>query len=337
MQRLSPSQRLALKALPKTEQHLHFEAALPLAVAQARFGDALRPLPFWWEPGFRYDDFGHFQRVSREYLFPFFSTPEAYVEAAGPIFRALMEHNVRYVETSLNVFLLEPHAVDLDELLGRIRARAPAGMEVRFYLGLRRTGYSQALQALVERAIESPAVMGFDLHGIEGLPLEPWTADVWARARAFGKRNKAHAGEFGGPDSVRQVFEVLGVDRIQHGVRAIEDATLVRHLAERGVIFDLCPISNVRLRVCPSIGEHPLRRLLAAGIACTINSDDPYLFGNWLTDDLIALMEEGGFTIDEVVSLLKTGWSQARMPSSERDVWLGELDRLRLLWPMAGG
>ena len=333
MPKLSPDERRALQALPKTEQHLHFEAALPLAMAQERFGDAVRPQPFWWAPGFRYDDFSHFQRVSRDYLFPFFTSPHAYVAAAGPIFRALREHTILYVETSVNLFLLEGHRFDLGELLGRMRAEAPPDMEVRFYIGLRRNAYSGPLVGMIEEAIKSPEVMGFDLHGIETLALEPWTRSVWARARDAGKRNKAHAGEFGGAESVRQVVEALGVDRVQHGVRAVEDPGLVESLAEKGIILDLCPISNVRLRVSPTIAAHPLRALLAAGVACTVNSDDPYLFGNWLTDDLAALMEEGDFAIDDILSLLKTGWDEARLPASVRDQRIAELNRLRQLWP----
>ena len=103
---------------------------------------------------------------------------------------------------------------------------------------------------------------------------------VWARVRAAGKVTKCHAGEFDGAHRVREAITELGVTRIQHGVRAIEDPSVVALAAEQGVTFDVCPISNVRLQVFPSIAEHPIRRLGEAGVRCTVSTDDPLCFGN---------------------------------------------------------
>ncbi len=335
MPKLTPEQRQGLLDLPKTEQHLHFEAALPLAAAQERHGEALRPVPPFWAPDFRYEDFAHFSQVSRDFVFPSFQSPDDYLALAGPIFRGIRAHNVRYLETSVNLFLLERHDFDLDAFLRDLRREAPADMEVRIYCGFRRNAYVGRLARIIDAAAESDEVAGLDLHGIETLALEPWTREAWARSRACGKRNKAHAGEFGGAQSVLQVLEELKVDRVQHGTRSVEDPALVSRLARERTVLDMCPISNLRLRVCPTLASHPLRELVQAGVRCTVNSDDPILFGNYITDDLIALVEEAHFTLPEVVALLRVGWEEALLPADVRSRFLGELEAQGSVQPPA--
>jgi len=327
MSSLTPAQRDFLLRLPKTEQHLHFEAGLPLSAAQARHGDVLRPIPPFWAPEFRFDDFAHFVQLSREFVFPSFQSPADYLALAGPIFRDIRAQNVRYLETSINPFLLELHEFDFDDFVRSLRKAAPADLDVRIYCGFRRNAYTGRMAAIIDAAAASDEVAGLDLHGFETLPLEPWTAEVWARSRAAGKRNKAHAGEFGGPASVRQVMDDLRVDRVQHGVRAVEDPEFLRRLAGEGTVLDLCPISNVRLKVSPSVAAHPLRALLEAGVRCTVNSDDPILFGNYLTDDLDALVSEAGFTFSDIIALLKVGWEEADVDASVRNRFMAELDQ----------
>jgi len=157
---------------------------------------------------------------------------------------------------------------------------------------------------------------------------EPETAAIWARVRAAGKVTKCHAGEFGGAERVREAIEVLGVTRVQHGVRAIEDPAVVRLAAERGVTFDVCPISNVRLQVVPSLREHPIRRLLQAGVRCTVSTDDPLNFANTVNDEYAALATELKFTRAELAQVARNGWSVADVPSEVRQRSLAEIDRL---------
>ncbi|HEY5227982.1 MAG TPA: adenosine deaminase, partial [Opitutaceae bacterium] len=240
--------------------------------------------------------------------------------------RDLRAQNIRYLETSINLFLLEFHVFDLDDFVRTLRREAPADMDVRIYCGFRRNAYVGRMAHIIDAAAASDEVEGLDLHGFETFPLEAWTAEVWARSRAAGKRNKAHAVEFVGAGSVRQVMDELKVERVQHGVRAVEDPALVERLAGEGTVLDLCPISNLRLKVCPSIARHPLRALWDAGVRCTVNSDDPILFGNYLMDDLVALVEEGGFTLAEIIALLKVGWEEARIDAAARAGFIGELD-----------
>lgn len=121
-------------------------------------------------------------------------------------------------------------------------------------------------------------------------------AEAFAIARDAGLGVVPHAGELAGPEEVRAALE-LGVDRIQHGVRAVEDPRVLELLAERGTCLDVCPTSNVILGVAPSLEEHPLPRLLEAGVRCSIGADDPLLFGVDVVDEYVNAQERMG--IDE--------------------------------------
>jgi len=128
-------------------------------------------------------------------------------------------------------------------------------------------------------------VVGFGLANDEtGHPPEPF-AEAFAVARAAGLLSVPHAGELAGPESVAGALDALGADRIQHGVRAVEDPQLVRRLAGSEVCLDVCPTSNVLLSVVPDIASHPLPALLDAGVRCSLNADDPLLFGPNLLEE----------------------------------------------------
>ncbi|KPI24451.1 Adenosine deaminase [Actinobacteria bacterium OK074] len=122
--------------------------------------------------------------------------------------------------------------------------------------------------------------VAFGLAGDEAQYTDPAPfAEAFALARDAGLISAPHAGELAGPDSVRAALDVLGAHRIAHGVRAVEDQALVARLAAEGVVLDVCPTSNVALGVVDSLPAHPLPRLLRAGVRCTLNADDPLLFG----------------------------------------------------------
>jgi adenosine deaminase len=112
-----------------------------------------------------------------------------------------------------------------------------------------------------------------------------WFAPLFARARRAGLHTCAHAGESSGPEGVRDAVELLRVERVDHGIRAVEDSALVADLAASGVPLDVCPTSNVRLGVVASLAAHPVERLRAAGVRVSVNTDDPLLFGTSLAGE----------------------------------------------------
>jgi aminodeoxyfutalosine deaminase len=128
-------------------------------------------------------------------------------------------------------------------------------------------------------------VVGVGLGGLEAQhPPEPY-ADAFRVAKDAGLGSVPHAGEVAGPASIRGALDALGADRLRHGIRAVEDPGLVRELADRGIVCDVCPVSNLRTRAVESLDAHPLPQLLAAGVPCSISTDDPAMFATDLTQD----------------------------------------------------
>lgn len=120
-------------------------------------------------------------------------------------------------------------------------------------------------------------VVGLGLGGAENQPAQPYRT-AFAIARDGGLGIVPHAGEAEGPASIREIL-TMDPDRLRHGIRAVEEADLLQEIAERGLVLDVCPTSNVRTKVVAALDEHPLPRLRAAGVQCTINTDDPAMFG----------------------------------------------------------
>jgi adenosine deaminase len=317
-----------IQSLPKTETHLHIEGALPYELLRAWQPETYPENPYFHAPDYRYPSFPKFDEILLGHALPWFVSAERYHEAAKAIFAKHVAQNVRYVETSFHLpvagFINTPGR----EIIAAIRAAVPAGLEVRIFAGMARPDYTGPMQAVIDDLGNWDGLAGVDLHGLESLPTEPWTAKVWARLRAAGKVTKAHAGEFGGADRVREAIDQLGATRIQHGVRAAEDPAVVALAAERGVTFDVCPLSNVKLGVTPSISAHPLRSFTAAGVRCTISTDDPLVFANTLNGEYAALAAEAGFSRAELARLAKNGWEVADVPATTRAAMSAEIDRL---------
>ncbi len=320
--------RAFIQSLPKTETHLHIEGALPYELLHAWQPEKYPPSPAFRAPDYRYPNFPKFDEILLGHALPWFTSAERYYESARVMFAKHVVDNVRYVETSFHLPVTQFIGVPGREIIAAIRAAVPPGLEVRIFAGMLRTDYMGPMQAVIDDLVHWDELAGVDLHGFEPVPTEPWTAVVWARLRAAGKITKCHAGEFDGPARVREAIEQLGVRRVQHGVRAIEDPAVVKLAVETGTTFDVCPISNVKLQVVPSIADHPLRRLMQAGVRCTISTDDPLVFGNTVNDDYLALATEGGFSRGELARLARNGWEVADVPAAARQMWLAEIDRL---------
>jgi adenosine deaminase len=298
--------------LPKTETHLHIEGALPWELLRDLEPTVFSEPPASWADGFRFTDFAAFERDLLHKASYWFTTPERYYEAAVVLFKRMYaEHNVRYIETSFASGVMEHLGLDGAIVAEAIKSAAPRDLPVKVFMGIHHNGYTERSAGFIEEALSWEHLDGFDLHGTETLPLEPWTADLWQRARVAGKLTKAHAGEFAGPEFVWQVVEELGVSRIQHGVRAVESAPLLERLKDRDVVFDMCPISNLKLGVVPTLAEHPIRQLHDAGFTCTVSTDDPLSFGNTVNDEYRVLYERLSFNYRELGQIAANGFRLA--------------------------
>jgi adenosine deaminase len=306
-------------SLPKTETHLHIEGSLPWSLLQDANPGKYQATPASWAPDFRFRDFAHFESELLGYAGDFFTSAQRYHDCARAVFKNSLARNVRYMEVSFASGCIDFMNLDGREVCEAIRSAVPAGLEVRVFFGIHHDGYTEKMAPMLEDALSWPILDGIDLHGVEPAPLGDWAETYWRRARDAGKFTKAHAGEFCGPDFIRHVVEKLGVQRIEHGVRAIEDGSVIDLLRERGIALDVCPISNLKLGVVPSPDRHPIRQLLDADIPCTLSTDDPISFGNTLEDEYFFLATHLRFSQDELASVARNGFRAALVSEEWRN------------------
>lgn len=317
-----------IQALPKTETHLHVEGALPYELLTAWRPEQYPANPPFRRADYRYKTFPDFEHILLENALPWFTSAERYHEACKVMFAKHVAQNVRYVETSFHLPVTKFIKTPGPEIIAAIRSAAPVGLEVQVFTGMLRSDITGDLRPTIDQLHTWDGLAGVDLHGFEQMPTAPGTATIWSRLRAAGKVTKCHAGEFDGPARVREAIEELGVTRIQHGVRASEDPAVVRLAAERGVTFDVCPISNVRLRVVRDLASHPIRQLLQAGVRCTVSTDDPLCFANTMNEEYAALAAGLNFTRAELAQVARNGWAVANVSAQVRQRMIAEIDRL---------
>jgi adenosine deaminase len=322
-----PSLLAFIQALPKTETHLHFDGALPLELLQ-RVRPEFKQPPASWARDFKFRDFAHFERELLDMACSWFNSVERYREGAQMVFARYQAQNVKYIETSIASGCLDFLNLDGREVIAAIRSAVPAGLELRMFLGIHHDGCTPKMKPVLEDALSWPELDGIDLHGTESIPLESWTAGYWAAARQAGKFTKAHAGELMGATFVRQVLDELQPQRIEHGIRSVEDPVVVAEIKRRGIALDVCPISNHKLVPGVTLSNHPIRQLFDAGVKVTVSTDDPISFGNTLADEYTALHEQRGFSRKELAQLARNGFEVALMPDAQKRPWLAQLDAL---------
>ena len=270
-----------MQQLPKAELHLHLEGAASPDLVRRLAARNRMTLPddlFDADGRFRWDDFLHFLQVF-DVASSVIRTPEDYRDltyehlmasaAEGGIYAELMSSPDHAALAGLS------YAGHLEGIAQGIEdARRDSGIEARIIVTcVRHFGVERCL-AVARDAVRHPhkLVTGFGMGGDEaGFPPAQEEA---------GLSCNVHAGEFGGPESIRGALDALPVSRLGHGVRAIEDPSLVAELAERGTVLEVCPMSNVATGVFPSHDRHPLPLLREAGVRCTLSSDDPHYFGS---------------------------------------------------------
>ena len=152
-------------------------------------------------------------------------------------------------------------------------------------------------------------------------------ARVFARCRDLGLRVVAHAGEEGPPDYIWQALDVLKTERIDHGVRCLEDPALVARLAAERVPLTVCPLSNLKLCVVNDLADHPMKRLLDAGLCATVNSDDPAYFGGYLNANFVQTVEALNLSAADVVQLARNSFEASFVSPTERAALLNKLEQ----------
>jgi adenosine deaminase len=197
-------------------------------------------------------------------------------------------------------------------------ARTELGMEVRLIMCfLRHLDETAAERTLDQLGPHRSKIIGVGLDSSEeGHPPAKFK-NVFRRARDMGLNLVAHAGEEGPPEYVWQALDVLGVDRIDHGNRAMEDRALVARLAKDGIPLTVCPLSNLRLCVVKDMRAHPLRRMLDRGLKVTVNSDDPAYFGGYISQNYLAVADALGLTAAECAEIARTSFGASFVTPSQ--------------------
>ncbi len=198
---------------------------------------------------------------------------------------------------------------------------------------LRHLPEADALQtfAQAEPYFADGRIVGVGLDSSElGNPPEKFER-VFKRARLAGLKTVAHAGEEGPAAYVRNAIELLKIDRIDHGNRALDDPSLIADINRRGLALTVCPLSNLRLRVVDDLQQHPLKRMLEADLCATVNSDDPAYFGGYLLDNFVAVTEALQLTKIHVIQLAKNSITGSFLDDSQKQRHLNEIDRISVL------
>lgn len=154
-------------------------------------------------------------------------------------------------------------------------------------------------------------------------------AEVFAAARRRGLRSVAHAGEEGPAAYIWEALRHLGIERIDHGVRAVEDPALLAHLAREQIPLTVCPLSNIKLRVFPAMAAHSFGALHRAGLKLTVNSDDPAYFGGYLSDNYLACAEAFALTADDLRRIARNSFEASFLPEDRKRRLIDRLDRFR--------
>lgn len=341
----NPSPLPDLATMPKAELHVHLEGASRWnTIREAlhrHIGVTLPQSPHFYAPEFRFADFAEFLGCFRNYIYPWLQAPSGYAELIQDVVDLLVAQRIRYVELNFNAGSPEQFDLDLDKVLylleeGVERARQ-SGTVIRIIAGISRQEGTQKAARQVRRLVNVPIISGFDLHGVESPETRAHLfREAFAPAREAGKKIKAHAGEMDGPESIRAAVEQLGVDQIGHGTSAIRDPQVVDLLVERRVLVEMCPTSNERLRGVSHYLAHPILELDAAGVAVTVNSDDPSWFGLNLTEEMVRLRSERGVTVRDLAKWTRNAFEKAILDEETRTSFLAELEAWLTLHGLPG-
>ncbi|RVT82690.1 adenosine deaminase [Rhodobacteraceae bacterium CCMM004] len=306
---------MSLAALPKVELHLHLEGAAPADFVRGLAREKSVDLSGIFAPdgSYSYTDFWHFLHVY-ETATSVLKTPEDYARLTRAVLEESAAAGVIYSETFLSPDFCGGRDVGAwREYLTAIReaaeeAEARDGITLRGIVTcIRHFGPEKAREtALCAAETAGDWLTGFGIAGDEraGEPGDfAWAFDC---AREAGLRLTAHAGEWRGPESVAAALDALKVERIGHGVRAIEDPALVDRLAEDGVVLEVCPGSNVALGVYPDWRAHPIDRLRGAGCKVTVSTDDPPFFHTTMVREYDRLADAFGWDEDDFAAIART-------------------------------
>ena len=322
--------RADLVALPKAELHLHLEGAIRPGTARELADRSGLPMP---RTG-RFADLSEFV-VAYEQARDLIGSLDDLRRVAAELLTTARENGVTWTEVHLipptYAGRLGPEEAVVEAVLDGLASAASADAAAGLIIGVNRMLPLEAAERSLSLALtyRDRGVVGLGLAADEAR-FPAWLfASVFRRAAEVGLPAVPHAGEGAGADSVRVCVEQLGARRINHGVRAVEDPSVVGLLVERGVSLDVCPTSNVALGVVPSLEEHPLPALIASGVPVSLNTDCPLFLDTTTVDEYALASAAFGLDRAALAGIAETSLRSSSAPAERRSAALAALDEWR--------
>ena len=324
-----------IHGIPKAELHIHIEGALEPELMMELAAKNNITLPF-----------ASVEDIRRAYDFKDLeSFLDLYYQGARVLhdeddfyrltwhyLQKAAEQNVRHAEIFFDPQSHTARGVKFETVVAGIhRALKDGGRQLALsskliMCFLRHLSADEAMLTLEEARDFKAMITGVGLDSSElGFPPEDF-GPVFDRARQWGFKTVAHAGEEGPPEYIWQALKHLQVDRIDHGVRCLEDAALVEHLVDNQIPLTVCPLSNVKLKVFDQMKKHNLIKMLASGLCVTVNSDDPAYFGGYIEENFLALHQAHGLTAEDVFTLARNAFKASFLDPAAKKKYLSELD-----------
>jgi adenine deaminase len=327
--------------MPKAELHLHIEGTLEpeLMLKLAQRNNISLPYP----------DVDSIRQAYRfeslqDFLYVYYTgmavlrTREDFFDLAYAYFEKIAAQNVAHAEIFFDPQGHTDRGVAFDTVLSGLtdaldKGRRVFGITSRLIMCfLRHLPEDHAFDTLRQACRCKSHIFGVGLDSTETDHPPSQFARVFAEARREGFVPVAHAGEEGPPAYVREAIDILGVQRIDHGNRALEDPELTVRIARERLPMTVCPLSNRALKACPDLTKHPLRRMLAAGILATVNSDDPAYFGGYVNENFVAIQQALALTEDEIAVLARNSFLASFLPQQQKAAAVERFDRFRANW-----
>jgi len=324
-----------LRGLPKAELHLHIEGTLEpeLLFALARKNGVALPFNSVEEAREAYD-FHDLQSFLDIYYagMSVLRTADDFRELTRAYLERAADDGVRHAEVFFDPQAHTDRGVPFETVVEGIELgleegrRAGVGSKLIMCF-LRHLSAEEAEVALKQAAAHQELITAVGLDSSERDHPPSKFEDVFKRARDQGYRAVAHAGEEGPADYIWQALDLLQVERIDHGVRCLEDHALTERLIAERIPLTVCPLSNVKLRVFDALADHNLHQLLQRGLHVTINSDDPAYFGGYIGENFVQVQEALGLPREDLIQLARYSIEATFLEETERAALLAELDR----------
>ncbi|GEC05981.1 adenine deaminase [Streptomyces spinoverrucosus] len=323
--------------LPKAELHLHIEGTLEPELAFELAGRGGVRLPYAdtdeLRKAYQFEDLQSFLNLYYE-LMAVLRTERDFADLANAYLARAAAQGVRHAEIFFDPQAHLSRGVGMDTVVqGLWRALEHSerehGVSTQLIMCFLRDESAQSAMATLDAAepyLDRITGVGLDSAEVGHPPVK--FREVYEAAAALGLRRVAHAGEEGPPEYITEALDVLGVERVDHGLRCMEDAALVERLVRERIPLTLCPLSNVRLRAVDVLADHPLPAMLDAGLLCTVNSDDPAYFGGYVGDNFDAVRSALGLSEERLRELARNSFLASFLEHDEerRARYLAEVE-----------